>query len=156
MTGAVLDPQQTFDLMSYCYPRWLTPFDYDKVISTLKGGTAPGPFLREPHGTDASAGGQLQAADTGSSCRCLLEVAGTIHAAGVVFEPVFQDTFAGTSAAGAGTYSIEEQNAQGLALYTRFFTPVTAQSDVATGPDVVTPQPSMSLFRSRRVSLPWL
>ncbi|MBB5343319.1 choice-of-anchor tandem repeat GloVer-containing protein [Tunturibacter empetritectus] len=134
-TGTVLDPNSTFELMSYCSPRWISPQRYDTVTQTLGGGTPVGDRLRSPVHAEAS-----QLAHPHASAPVIGPywlVSGAIQSTGVVFDPIFQDTLNGTSDPGAGTYSIEEQNSAGLALYTRYFTPIGSGTDIATGPDLV-------------------
>jgi uncharacterized repeat protein (TIGR03803 family) len=132
--GAVLDPEVTFELMSYCYPRWISPQRYDTVIETLRGGT-PVPQLRNP--VHAESTPHARPAGSPLTIGPYWQVSGTIPSTGVVFDPVFQDTLNGTSDPSTGTYSIEEQNSSGVALYTRYFTPIVSGTDIATGPDLV-------------------
>jgi uncharacterized repeat protein (TIGR03803 family) len=134
-SGTVLDPRSTFELMSYCFPRWISPQRYDEVTETLRGGTPAGIRLRNP--VHAEANQPVHPAASAPVIGQYWQVSGTIQTTGVVFDPVFQDTINGTSDTGTGTYSIEEQNSSGLALYTRYFTPIVSGTDIATGPDLV-------------------
>lgn len=38
-----LDPQNTFDIMSYCVPRWISPQRYKTLITSLSGGAVSSP-----------------------------------------------------------------------------------------------------------------
>jgi hypothetical protein len=51
---SVLNPMTTFEVMSYCVPRWISPQRYKTMITTLGGGTVTSPSDRRGPGTVTS------------------------------------------------------------------------------------------------------
>jgi len=132
-THTLMDPVSTYELMSYCMPRWISPRRYATVIAALNGGAVAEPFLRSGNvqaESSLSAVAQPQATTTTAS---YWEVSGTIDGTAVTFAPVFQNSMQGTTDPGTGTWSIVEQDPQGNALYTRYFTPVQSHMENETG-----------------------
>jgi hypothetical protein len=134
---AVLDPTQTFELMSYCSPRWISPLRYTTVLSVLGGGPVTLPSVvraSRPARDDAAPPKvpELLPLTYGS----YTQVSGMIGSGGVTFNPLFTNTINGTADPGSGTYSIVVQNSLGQPIYTRYFTPYAVETDVATGPDL--------------------
>jgi hypothetical protein len=127
-----LDPNGTFDIMSYCTPRWITPFDYNTMITTLNGGVVP-PTSNSAPRARLETQARPQAPPT-IVTGPYWQISGTIDPVnGVAFDPVFTQTLAATTDAGAGTYSIEVLGSTGQILYTRFFTPQTTVVETDTG-----------------------
>ena len=131
-THTLMDPVSTYELMSYCMPRWISPPRYATVTTALNGGSVAEPYLRSvaqaKSRSDSPARAQLTTV-SGS----YWEVSGVIGANGVTFAPVFQNTMQGMTDAGTGTYTIVAQDAQGSALYTRYFSPVVSKLENETG-----------------------
>lgn len=133
---AVLDPNVTFELMSYCYPRWISPINYKTEITTLGGGTVSSPSIKSAPPVQEDAvipRPEISTPMTGP----FMQVSGTVGSSGFTFNPLFTNTMTGSTDPGSGTYSIVVQNTLGQSIYTRFFTPVSGQTDIATGPDLV-------------------
>jgi uncharacterized repeat protein (TIGR03803 family) len=129
----LMDPVSTFEVMSYCMPRWISPPRYATVTAALNGGVVAEPFARNgiAHAqAEPSTPARPRLTPTTGS---YWEVSGTIDATGATLAPIFQDTMLGTTDAGTGTYSIVEQDAQGNALYTRYFTPTVSNLENETG-----------------------
>lgn len=103
-TGSVLLPEDTFELMSYCTPRWISPHTYLGMLEILD----PPPV--EPRG------------DVGA----FWLVSGVIEDSSAELRPLYMIETLGPSEAGNGTHRIEVRDADGIVLFTRFFTPVVA------------------------------
>lgn len=114
---ALIDPNTTFDLMSYCFPRWLSPLRYRTAVTTLD--VTPTTFA-------AARAAETVAALTEAP---FWTVSGTIPPTGVVFDPLFTVTTEGSIDVGAGTHAIEVRNGAGGVLFTRRFTPATPQTE---------------------------
>ncbi len=129
----VIDPTNTFDIMSYCVPRWISPFNYKIAIEALNGGTvaspsvtrSPGALLAEPAVAPLAAPSLAQGS--------YWQVSGSILGTSATLDPIFTQTIQGTTDPGSGTYSIQEQDASGTALYTRYFTPSIAETETEDG-----------------------
>ena len=116
------EPNQSFEMMSYCVPRWVTPWSYTAMYQGLTGGTTT--LIPLSLGT-------------------FDEVSGTVTASGIAFEPVFTLQTSGPTDQGSGSYRVEVRDSGGGVLYTRWFTPQgsSAQStsgDVHQGPPYFT------------------
>ena len=127
----VFDPQNTFDLMSYCVPRWISPQRYKTLITSLSGGAV----------TSASS---VKAPALVNGPFWL--VSGKIVNSAVEFDPLF--TFNGGPDMSQGTYRVEVVDIGGSVLASRSFIPFTPDAERAdptttTGPtlfSVLTPQ----------------
>ena len=142
LTQTVLDPSNTFDLMAYCVPVWLSPVNYNLVITQLNGGEValqPPPASQTneeaKHAADDSKPGKAAApaiapaVTTGS----YWQIGGDIDpTAGVTFDPIFTETLAGSTDPGTGSYAIEVQGTGSQVLYTRNFAPVNGVDDSST------------------------
>ena len=124
----IIDPTSTFEVMSYCSPRWISPQRYKTMISTLGGGTVSSPSVKPRH----QASPKPQATTTPQP---FWIVSGTIQQSSVTFNPLFQVTAQGDTSAGSGTYSLQEQDAKGNVLFTRMFTPESSATET-TGKDI--------------------
>jgi uncharacterized repeat protein (TIGR03803 family) len=134
---AVIDPTNTYDIMSYCVPRWISPINYNRAFAALNGGTV----------TSASVRGKAanQSAQPAAQPRVtppLVQgsywgVSGSIQSAGVTLNPIFTQTMSAFTDPGTGTYSIEALSATNQPLYTRYFTPIIDTTDT-TGTDIIT------------------
>lgn len=128
-----MGPPGIFDLMSYCSTKWVSPLSYDLMIEKLGGGAvnaaAPVEGTRKASAAFAPRPRPEDALPTPVEGQ-YWQISGSIDPVnGLAFDPVFQQTFAGTTAAGTGTYSIEVLGAANQVLYTRYFTPDTLQID---------------------------
>lgn len=110
-----LDPSSTYEISSYCTPRWISPITYKKLLAQL---------TTTPTAQPVSAGQFWQ-------------VSGIIQNNTATLDPLFQLTTQGSTATGAGTYSILVRDASGNTLFTRQFTPLAAETETS-GPDFVT------------------
>jgi uncharacterized repeat protein (TIGR03803 family) len=129
------DGTSQFDVMSYCMPRWISPFNYKNLITTLNGGIILSPNVKV---------GTKPLADVVKPKRLVTyaqgsywSITGSIPATGIALDPIFTETMTGTSDPGTGTYSIEELGAGGQVLFTRYFNPAAMQTDT-TGTDQAT------------------
>ncbi|GAB4222871.1 MAG: hypothetical protein Kow0062_21730 [Acidobacteriota bacterium] len=101
-------PETHFDWMSYCTPRWVSPYSYRRAMEALGAGEAP--------------------ARPGEDGTFWL-IGGTIRESGVEFAPLFTRAGIGPADAGAGTHRIEVRDAGDLVLVTRRFTPREVQAE---------------------------
>jgi hypothetical protein len=127
----ILDPQNTYDIMSYCVPRWISPQRYKSMIAALDGGAV------------TSASFTAAAAEAGPSWL----MSGVIVGGAVQFDPLF--TFETASQPGEGTHRVEVLDGSGAVLASRAFTPFTPDAETtgapAAGPprfSVMVPQPA--------------
>lgn len=131
----VIDGSNSFDVMAYCMPRWISPYNYKNIFPALSGGNATSPNAKsDPAMIQPEAQPKPQVNYTQGS---YMQVSGTISSTGIVFNPIFTENTLGTSDPGSGSYSIQEQGAGGAVLFTRSFTPVTGTTDT-TGTDFQT------------------
>ena len=98
-----IDPQNTYDWMSYCVPRWITPFTYRNALTTLRAGLV--------------ANTEHESFESASFWR----VSGVMEDE-TWLDPVFTVVTTATTAAGTGTHRIEVQQGNSV-LFTRYFTP---------------------------------
>lgn len=111
-------PDATYDIMSYCIPRWISPFHYRQFMNSL-GATASVPASPPP---------LLPALAE------FWSVSGTILGNSVEFDPIFQLQTAAPQVAGTGTYQIQVRDSSGAVLFARLFTPAISSTETA-GPD---------------------
>lgn len=100
-----LNPQNTYDWMSYCVPRWISPHTYRNALNTLR---ATHDIVQVPELTS-----------TGNFWR----ISGVIEGETVTFDPVFTLETTAPTTAGSGSHRIEVQDGSGATLFTRYFTP---------------------------------
>ncbi len=105
------EPNQSFEMMSYCSPRWVTPWSYRGMYKGLLGPTIVIPL----------------------SSGTFDEVSGTVTESGLVFDPVFTLETSGPTDQGSGSYRIEVRNSGGGVLSTRWFTPRVSTTESASG-----------------------
>ena len=113
-------PESTFEIMSYCVPRWISPFSYKKAITALGGGGVA---------TSSAVRAEAEPPRAVTAEGRFWSVSGSIGATVVRLDPVFEDTVTGRTDSGAGTYRIDVRGAGGAVLYTRYFTPAAAQTE---------------------------
>ena len=103
--GAVQSPATTYDLMSYCSPRWISAYNYKGVFNYLGGRAGP------------------TVASTGTAERVpTLVVWGRIPARGrPILEPAFEVTTLPRLPEGSGPFRIEALSADGSLLFSRAF-----------------------------------
>lgn len=118
-------PEATFEIMSYCVPRWISPFSYKKALTALGGGSV------------TSAGRQAQV-ERSTAQGSFWTISGAIRDGSAVVDPVFDETTVGPVDAGTGTHRIEVQDAAGAVLFLRQFTPSSAHSE-SSGPEASGP-----------------
>ena len=125
VNDAVMDPNNTFDIETYCYPTWIAPFDYKELLSALGGGFIASPsVVRSTSASLATSTATVHPrAQLTLAQGAYMQVGGTIAGTDVTFNPIFTETMNGSTDPGTGTYSIVEQSSTGQALYTRYFTP---------------------------------
>jgi len=133
---AVIDPTNTYDIMSYCVPRWISPINYNRAFAALNGGTVttaslgkvPANPLTRPAAQPTATPPLVQGSYWG--------VSGSIQSAGVTLNPIFTETMSAFTDPGTGTYSIQALSATNQPLYTRYFTPAIDTTDT-TGTDIM-------------------
>ena len=113
-TQRILDPARTFEVSSYCSPRWISPLHYKVMIANLSGGVVTSPSA---------------ARSTAPVKQPFWLVSGTIKSAGVTFDPLFQVTSFGDATVGSGTYQLQVRDAANAVLFTRAFTPFTGTTE---------------------------
>ncbi|HVU47258.1 MAG TPA: choice-of-anchor tandem repeat GloVer-containing protein [Terracidiphilus sp.] len=124
---SVIDGGNKFDVMAYCIPRWVSPYNYKNMFPALNGGNVTSPNVKsDPGKIEPEARPKPQINYTLGS---YIQVGGTIPSAGIVLNPIFTESMLGTSNPGGGTYSMQELGAGGAVLYTRNFTPTTGTTD---------------------------
>ena len=127
VTGySVKDPNVTYDTMSYCFPTWISPIQYKRLITALGGGAVSSPSVSVPSPAESAPAprSKVMSHPTASSALTpgtYLQVSGGISNANVSLNPIFTETMSGSTDAGTGSYSIVEQSTSGQALYTRHF-----------------------------------
>ena len=118
---ATLDPNTTYDVLSYCSPRWISPQRYKTGILTLGGGavtSVSAPEVSAPVATQA-----------------FWTVSGSVPTVGPPqFDPLFQSVLQGDLGGGSGNYSLEVQNAAAAVLFARHFNLATPQTE-SNGPE---------------------
>jgi len=137
----VFDPRNTYELMGYCEPRMISPYSYKIALTSLNGGTVASPSGKS-FNPGLQAGSRSPLASPAISSLALgsyIQIGGTISSltGTVVFDPFFIDTILGNSDPGSGSYSIQMLDGSGNVLYTRYFDPTSAETDVESGPDYV-------------------
>jgi hypothetical protein len=101
----VFDPAGNFDVMSYCRPKWFSPWNYNKLMGAIPASAV-----------------QLEAASASSPH---LIAIGEVQAGSIVLpRPLWVQPMPDSPArAGEGPYSIEVQSATGTVLSSRAFDP---------------------------------
>jgi hypothetical protein len=128
-----LDPQNTFEIMSYCVPRWISPQRYKMLITALSGGAV----------TSTSSA----TAEAASEVVPAWLVSGTIANGTATFDPLF--LFETKPGAGDGSYHVEVLDAAGQVIVSRAFDPFTPDAEtvevITAGPQrfsVLVPKPA--------------
>lgn len=135
---APLQPESTFDVMSYCVPRWISPLRYKRALTALGGGAVAGPSV-VPEGRDLAAPAPAPAPAPRAVVNGVFwTVSGTIAAGGVRFDALFDDARRGPDDRGAGSHRIEVRGG-GAVLFTREFTPSVAQTETTGGDEAGPP-----------------
>ncbi|MCX2861428.1 hypothetical protein OOZ63_06205 [Paucibacter sp. PLA-PC-4] len=142
-TRKPLDPDNTYDILSYCVPRWISPQRYKTAIAALSGGVV----------TSASVTpSRARSTMTNTAIRSPLQavggywtISGTLMAAGVQFDALFEDVASGPAGAGTGSHRVEVQSAAGATLALRRFTPTRSHSE-GLGPDIEGPASFFALL----------
>jgi hypothetical protein len=115
-----LNPATTYDWMSYCTPRWISPFTYVHEMTEALNGAANAPAVL---------------AKAAAAVGPFWTVSGTITGGTATLDPVFVRDVEGPTATGSGNYSIVVKDGGGGVLYTRLFTPSEPHTE-STGPEV--------------------
>lgn len=128
----------TFDIMSYCIPQWISPFQYKLAIYDLNGGSVTSPSIAPPVATPYSATSATPEAARPNALPVAAagnywEIGGTIAATGTTLDPVFTQKIIGSTDPGTGSYAIKVLSGSSAVLYTRYFDPVSAVSDNVDG-----------------------
>lgn len=105
-----LDPQDTYEIMSYCVPRWISPQRYKMMITELGGGA-------------------VSSAPTGeaTALKNVWLVSGRIINEAAQFAPMF--AFDVGPASSAGTHRVDVLDRTGAVLATASFTPYTPEPE---------------------------
>lgn len=115
-----LDPQNTFDIMSYCVPRWISPQRYKSLITALSGGAVTSPSI-----TDAP-----------SVAGAAWLVSGVIANGAATLDPLF--TIDAELQSGIGSHVVNVLDSNGAVLASSGFTPASPDAE-ASGPRTVGP-----------------
>ncbi|MCC6853773.1 MAG: hypothetical protein IT502_15830 [Rubrivivax sp.] len=129
------DPDNTFDILSYCVPRWISPQRYKTALAALGGGAVNTPSTAPRRASRVMARPNNPRSPLTAGGAALWTVSGTIVAGQVQFDPLFDDAAAGAAGDGSGSHRMEAQSGAGAVLATRWFTPTQARSET-TGPDI--------------------
>ncbi len=98
-------PDNTYEIMSYCVPRWISPISYRGMLGILNPPTSR----------------NLLANATTSGTFWL--ISGKIFDDQIDFDPIFTVETIGDTEPGSGSYRIEIRDNSEIVLFTRFFTP---------------------------------
>jgi len=109
-----LDPQATFEIMSYCGPTWISPHTYRRLLDDALGKVA------------ASVEPRAEMGD-------FWKVSGAASAGGISFDPVYRLTTAGSVDEGFGDFRLEVRSGSGEALFTRRFQPSGSEALLLPG-----------------------
>ena len=149
-TQTILNGNNTFDLMGYCTPQWITPFNYKRLIATLNGGAVTSPSAIPVHAetpVDTPIGVHPRTPPPAPVQGAYWQLSGPLTTATpFALDPVFLQTTYGTSDPGTGTYSLQVLDPSGKPLYTRAFTPDTTITDPAFGDPVPAAEPDLPYF----------
>jgi uncharacterized repeat protein (TIGR03803 family) len=115
-----VDGMKNLDVMGYCTPRWISPQNYLNELVYVNGSAK---------GVDVKALEKKAVAMAAATMVPSWSISGSIPNAGLLLDPIFTESMAGTSDPGTGTYSIKEEDANGQALFTRQFTPMTGETE---------------------------
>jgi hypothetical protein len=138
----VLPGEQYFELMSYCEPYWISPYNYKNMFPFLNAGTVNSANVVNRgriNGSEASINSEARSAIATPKSQAAFaqgsfwRISGSIPSTGVVLNPIFTEAMIGQTDAGTGTYSIQIQGGSGQALYTRNFTPAAALVEAHDG-----------------------
>ena len=121
--GTIVDGTNNFDLMAYCVPRWISPLNYARALLFANPGPQAGPFLKGSRPEDLRLPETKARPEITLAPGSYMNISGFIFDAVVALDPIFTENMIGTSDPGTGTYSIQEQDAGGTTLFTRYFTP---------------------------------
>jgi BACON domain-containing protein/all-beta uncharacterized protein len=121
-------PGSAFDIMSYCEPRWISPLNYSKAAAALNVLTPVPDTVPAADATSFQGSGPLRIAS------------GSITADGAVFDAMFETAGRPLADDPSGAYRIELQSATGAVLFSRRFTPLTAQAQTSSGDVAGTPR----------------
>jgi hypothetical protein len=110
-----MDPQSTFDWMSYCDPPiWISPHTYTKAMEALEA--------------SANASTTTLEFTSGMEDEHLL-LSGKLEDGGVRFDPVFRFEGVGPTAMDSGAYTIRVLDPTGTTLFSGLFDPVNVLPD---------------------------
>jgi uncharacterized repeat protein (TIGR03803 family) len=134
VTNTVIPAKTSFELMGYCQPNWITPLNYKKALLYVNPGPPIAPSVKRSRTAIAAKSAARPKPAITLTQGSYWGVSGTLPSAGgVAVAPIFTETMPGAIDPGSGTYSIQELNAAGQALYTRFFTPIQGAIDPTFG-----------------------
>ncbi len=107
-----LDPENTFDWMSYCLPPyWISPHTYTKVMETLRETAEP-----------------LVSIQSQPVQFFFWHLSGVFEDGGLILEPLFTFEAKALVEPGEGSHRIEVLDAAGTILFSRFFDPITVST----------------------------
>lgn len=105
--GKAVLPEAHADWMSYCTPRWISPYTYKALLA----------------GAASDSGSSSAISSAASFTGPFWLVSGTIHAAAASLDPLFLLDANGDNSQGNGPDRIELQDSAGNVLFTRYFEP---------------------------------
>ncbi len=109
-----------FDIMSYCSPKWISPFTYNQLAKSRLVPLPGSSFERQGFGTSSI---------TGS----FWLVAGELDNGVATFSPLLEFDTTDLDTPGAGSHRIEVRDAGDIILSTRFFEPLIASTEIDEG-----------------------
>lgn len=119
----ILNPNVTYEIESYCTPRWVAPQRYKEMIETLGGGVVTSPSSAPLPNTQTPSPRTVVT-------QAFWTVSGTLPSNGAPqFNPLFQSVRQGDTSGGSGSYSLVVENSSGAALFTQHFNPETSILD---------------------------
>ena len=116
-------PENHFETMGYCSPRWISPLSYNSIMRNVLN---PGAF----------AAAALSPTVVGP----FWAISGSIEAGVASFAPLFTVETTGSTDAGNGSHRIEVRDSGETVLFTRNFDPIILSTEAGSGDlDVVAP-----------------
>ncbi|MDR4485499.1 MAG: PASTA domain-containing protein [Nitrospirales bacterium] len=115
-----LNPKETFDIMSYCIPQWVSPFTYNKILDTLRYPTSQPAKIRK---SEVRIEGSFWL------------ISGQIIDNNIAIDPLFVVEAKGPTLPANGSFQIEIFDKFDNLLETHFFNPLELTGETAAGGD---------------------
>ena len=118
--GHLFNPEGYRDLMSYCYPQWISDYSFTRMLE-FRLSDAPGRGSAARAGTSAP----TRAADRGAGLSDMLLLWGGVDAGELRLEPAFAYPAAARLPSSAGPYRLSGRDAAGRILFSLSFAPTS-------------------------------